>query len=94
MIKNRKMDAAKPSYQAAIGKSSSLRWDDHFVEEVKRALVACKVFCFYPIYWVIYGQFSGNFVTQGKHNPTPFSDRNRFSHFLYSWRDARTWNSE
>jgi POT family proton-dependent oligopeptide transporter len=64
MIKGRKMDAAKPSYQAALGRTSQMRWDDHFVEEVKRALVACKVFCFYPIYWVVYGQFSNNFVTQ------------------------------
>lgn len=64
MIKGRNMDAAKPSHQAALGKTAVLRWDDHFVEEVKRALVACKVFCFYPIYWVVYGQFSANFVTQ------------------------------
>ncbi|KAH7086844.1 di/tri peptide transporter 2 [Paraphoma chrysanthemicola] len=64
MIKSRKMDAAKPSYQAGLGKSSNLRWDDHFVEEVKRALIACQVFCFYPIYWVVYGNFSNNFVTQ------------------------------
>lgn len=69
MIKNRNMDGAKPSYQAALGKNSNLRWDDHFVEEVKRALVACQVFCFYPIYWVVYGQFSNNFVTQGKLEP-------------------------
>jgi POT family proton-dependent oligopeptide transporter len=65
MIKTRKMDGAKPSYQAGLGKTATLRWDDHFVEEVKRALVACKVFCFYPIYWVVYGQFSNNFITQG-----------------------------
>ena len=52
MIKARKMDAAKPSYQAAMGKTETMRWDDHFVEEVKRALIACQVFCFYPIYWV------------------------------------------
>jgi POT family proton-dependent oligopeptide transporter len=64
MIKNRKMDAAKPSYQAGLGKSSNFHWDDHFVEEVKRALIACQVFCFYPIYWVVYGNFSNNFVTQ------------------------------
>jgi POT family proton-dependent oligopeptide transporter len=64
MIKNRNMDAAKPSYQAGLGKQVSLKWDDHFVEEVKRALVGCKVFAFYPIYWVTYGQFSGNFVSQ------------------------------
>lgn len=64
MIKGRKMDAAKPSYQAALGKTPTALWDDHFVDEVKRALVACQVFCFYPIYWVVYGNFSNNFVTQ------------------------------
>ncbi|GAD96295.1 MFS peptide transporter Ptr2, putative [Paecilomyces variotii No. 5] len=65
MIVNRNMDAAKPSWQAAhSGKRTNVPWDDHFVDEVKRALVACRVFCFYPIYWVVYGQFSGNFVTQ------------------------------
>jgi POT family proton-dependent oligopeptide transporter len=65
MIKGRNMNAAKPSYQAGLGKDvSAYKWNDHFVEEVKRALVGCKVFAFYPIYWVVYGQFSGNFVTQ------------------------------
>lgn len=64
MIKGRNMDAPKPSHQAALGKTATLRWDDHFVEEVKRALIACKVFAFYPIYWVVYGQFSANFVSQ------------------------------
>ncbi|EMD93972.1 hypothetical protein COCC4DRAFT_191058 [Bipolaris maydis ATCC 48331] len=64
MIKNRNMNAPKPSYQAGLGRDTALRWDDHFVEEVKRALVACQVFAFYPIYWVIYGNFSTNFVTQ------------------------------
>lgn len=66
MIKGRNMNAAKPSFQAASGKTHVLPWDDHFVEEVKRALVACKVFAFYPIYWVVYGQFSNNFISQGK----------------------------
>ncbi|PVI02470.1 peptide transporter PTR2-A [Periconia macrospinosa] len=64
MMKNRNMEAAKPSYQAAMGNTVALRWSDHFVEEVKRALVAMKVFAFYPIYWVIYGNFSNNFVSQ------------------------------
>jgi proton-dependent oligopeptide transporter, POT family len=36
----------------------------HFVEELKRALRACKVFALYPVFWVCYGQFSSNFVTQ------------------------------
>ncbi|KAJ4345873.1 peptide transporter ptr2 [Didymosphaeria variabile] len=67
MIKGRNMNAAKPTYQAGLGNDSvatKIKWDDHFVEEVKRALTACKVFCFYPVYWVVYGQFSNNFVSQ------------------------------
>jgi POT family proton-dependent oligopeptide transporter len=64
MIKGRDMNAAKPTHQAALGKNITHGWDDHFVDEVKRALVACKVFCFYPIYWVVYGQFSNNFISQ------------------------------
>lgn len=65
MIKNRNMDAPKPTWQREhTGVEVSLPWDDHFIDELKRALVACRVFAFYPIYWVVYGQFSGNFVTQ------------------------------
>ncbi|KAG5977772.1 hypothetical protein E4U56_006891 [Claviceps arundinis] len=64
MITNGKMDAAKPSWRAQNGKSSNLNWDDHFVDELKRALMACKVFLLYPVFWVCYGQFSSNFVTQ------------------------------
>lgn len=40
-------------------------WSDKFVDEVKRALSACKVFLFYPIYWTVYGQMISSFVTQG-----------------------------
>ncbi|KKK21638.1 hypothetical protein P175DRAFT_0500965 [Aspergillus ochraceoroseus IBT 24754] len=65
MVINRNLDAPKPSWQATNGgQRTNLPWDDHFIDELKRALVACRVFCFYPIYWVVYGQFSGNFVTQ------------------------------
>ncbi|KAH0532461.1 hypothetical protein TsFJ059_001149 [Trichoderma semiorbis] len=64
MIASRNMDAAKPSWRAAHGKTKPVVWNDHFVEELKRAIRACKVFVFYPIFWVGYGQFSTNFVTQ------------------------------
>lgn len=65
MIIGRSMDAPKASWRAEHGKNTTkVPWDDHFVEELKRALVACKVFAFYPIFWVCYGQFSSNFVTQ------------------------------
>lgn len=64
MITARNMDAPKPSWRAQNGKTKPVPWSDHFVEELKRALRACKVFVFYPVFWVCYGQFSSNFVTQ------------------------------
>ncbi|KAF4120957.1 proton-dependent oligopeptide transporter, POT family, partial [Geosmithia morbida] len=56
MIVSRNMDAAKPSWRAANGKTKAVGWNDHFVDELKRAL--------HPIFWVCYGQFSTNFITQ------------------------------
>ncbi|PGH18913.1 hypothetical protein AJ80_04332 [Polytolypa hystricis UAMH7299] len=64
MIKKRNMDAPKASWQRANSGGSSVPWDDRFVDELQRALTACKVFAFYPIYWLVYGQFSSNFVSQ------------------------------
>lgn len=43
-IKHRNFDAAKPSFQAQLGSGSTVPWDDKFVDEMKRALLACKVF--------------------------------------------------
>lgn len=40
------------------------RWTDNFIDELRRALVACRIFLFYPIYWVCYGQMLNNFVSQ------------------------------
>ncbi|KAJ6441851.1 MFS peptide transporter Ptr2 [Purpureocillium lavendulum] len=56
MIMARDLDAAKPSWREAHGKTKVVPWNDHFIEELKRAL--------HPIFWVCYGQFSTNFVTQ------------------------------
>lgn len=81
MIAARDSDAAKPSWREAHGKTRVVPWNDHFIDELKRALRACKVFVFCklsetvspslscpdpldPIFWVCYGQFSTNFVTQ------------------------------
>ncbi|KAF2848299.1 peptide transporter-like protein PTR2 [Plenodomus tracheiphilus IPT5] len=55
------LDAAKPSMQR---NRRSVAWDDRFIEELKTALVACKVFLFFPIYWVTYSQMMNNFVSQ------------------------------
>jgi proton-dependent oligopeptide transporter, POT family len=46
MISARNMDAAKPSWREANGKTQPVPWNDHFVDELKRALRACKVFVF------------------------------------------------
>ncbi|KAF1848188.1 DNA repair helicase [Cucurbitaria berberidis CBS 394.84] len=58
------LDKAKPSSQEhGIGKSK-VTWDDAFIEELKTALVACKVFLFFPMYWVTFSQMMNNFVSQ------------------------------
>jgi POT family proton-dependent oligopeptide transporter len=64
MIKARNTQAPKPSWRAENGRVGNVPWNDHFIDELNRALRACKVFVFYPIFWVCYGQFSSNFVTQ------------------------------
>ncbi|KAI9675580.1 MAG: peptide transporter ptr2 [Caeruleum heppii] len=58
------LDVAKPSYQDEYGRKYKTPWDDIFIEEIKRALVACKVFVFFPIYWVTDSQMINNFVSQ------------------------------
>lgn len=52
-------DAARPS----LNPEREFPWDDLFVSEVQRAFYACKVFFFYPVYWLTYGQMSNNFVS-------------------------------
>jgi len=46
------LNGAKPSFRG----TRQFPWDDNFIEELRRALVACKVFLFFPIYWVVYNQ--------------------------------------
>lgn len=43
------MEAAKPSYQQQFGNKYNIGWDDLFVEELRRALVACKIFLYLPL---------------------------------------------
>ncbi|CCK69750.1 Ptr2p KNAG_0C06570 [Huiozyma naganishii CBS 8797] len=62
LTKNRfNFDAPKPS----LNPTKNYPWSDKFVDEIQRALGACKVFLFYPIYWTCYGQMMSGFVTQG-----------------------------
>ncbi|KAE8143625.1 POT peptide transporter [Aspergillus pseudotamarii] len=54
------LEAARPSSLEKAG--IPVQWDDVFVDELKRALVACRVF---PLYWICNGQASSNLVSQG-----------------------------
>ncbi|KAI8939276.1 hypothetical protein NX059_005102 [Plenodomus lindquistii] len=55
------LNIARPSLQRS---RKGVTWDTHFIDELKTALVACKVFLFFPIYWVTYSQMMNNFVSQ------------------------------
>jgi POT family proton-dependent oligopeptide transporter len=59
------MNAARPSYQAEYGNKYKTPWNDLFIEEIKRALVACKILVYFPTYRVVYGQMLNNFISQG-----------------------------
>ncbi|KAG6915913.1 hypothetical protein DXG01_009283 [Tephrocybe rancida] len=56
-------DIAKPSYYAEGQVPAKMTWDDEFVGEVGRTLSACKVFLFFPIFWLCYSQIDGNLGT-------------------------------
>lgn len=61
-IKNKfNFEAAKPS----VSPDRAFPWTDKFVDEIVRSLSACKVFLFYPVYWVCYGQMLNTFVSVG-----------------------------
>lgn len=65
-IKVGSFEAAKPSNLAAnrpelVAKAA---YDDVFVDEFRRALKACVVFCWYPIYWLCYNQMVNNLISQ------------------------------
>jgi hypothetical protein len=45
-------ESAKPSVQAAKGLPVTTRYNDQFVEDVKRTVQATGMFCFFPVqYW-------------------------------------------
>ncbi|KAL2813653.1 POT family-domain-containing protein [Aspergillus granulosus] len=41
-----------------------MTFDDAWVDEVHRAVKACRVFLWYPIYWFAYGQMTSNLTSQ------------------------------
>ena len=67
-VANNVAEAAKPSYQDERGRKYKTPWSDIYVDELKRGLSACRVFLFYPIYWVSFSQMFNNMVSQGRDN--------------------------
>ena len=57
-------DKNRPSQVPQESKPYWMTFDDAWVDELKRALSACRVFCFYPIYWLAYGQIDNNLTAQ------------------------------
>ncbi|KAF7363143.1 Peptide/h+ symporter protein [Mycena venus] len=56
-------DPAKPSSYKGGKVPSRITWDNEFVGEVHRTVEACKVFLFFPIYWLCWSQIDGNLGT-------------------------------
>jgi POT family proton-dependent oligopeptide transporter len=57
-------ELAKPSGIPVAERPGWMTYDDAWVDEVKRGLMACKVFLFLPIFFLAYNQMTGNLTTQ------------------------------
>jgi len=56
-------ESAKPS--KVVGeKPKWMKFDDNWVDEVRRGFKACSVFAWYPIYWLCYSQLNNNLTSQ------------------------------
>jgi POT family proton-dependent oligopeptide transporter len=47
-----------------IEKGKTQQNKNQFIDDLKQALHACRVFTFYPLYWVCYNQLVGNLTSQ------------------------------
>ncbi|KIW73101.1 hypothetical protein PV04_01245 [Phialophora macrospora] len=57
-------ERVKPSHIPAAQRPAWMTFDDAWVEEVRRGLKACAVFLYLPLYWLAYGQMTGNLTSQ------------------------------
>ncbi|KDE05745.1 POT family proton-dependent oligopeptide transporter [Microbotryum lychnidis-dioicae p1A1 Lamole] len=57
-------DAAKPSNIPVEQRPGWMTFDDAYIDELRRGLKACKVFVWYPIWWLTYNQCNNNLVSQ------------------------------
>ncbi|RYO73748.1 hypothetical protein DL766_000576 [Monosporascus sp. MC13-8B] len=57
-------DVVRPSNVPVEQRPSWMTYDDAWVDEVRRGLVACKVFLFLPLFHLAYNQMTGNLTSQ------------------------------
>jgi POT family proton-dependent oligopeptide transporter len=57
-------DRLKPSTFTDETRPKWMEFDDHWVSEVRRGFAACKVFIWYPLYWLTYNQINNNLTSQ------------------------------
>ncbi|KAI6020031.1 POT family-domain-containing protein [Pisolithus orientalis] len=56
-------ESAKPS--KVVGeKPAWMKFDDNWVEEVRRGFKACSAFLWFPVYWLSYNQLNNNLTSQ------------------------------
>lgn len=65
-FKTKSWEAVKPTNLTVSHPDLAAKatWDDVFVDELKRGLRACVVFCWYPFYWLCYVQMTNNLISQ------------------------------
>lgn len=79
-------NAAKPSHIAATGglknnNTGWIKWDDDFVDEIRRTFQACKVFIFLPIFYLADGGLAGIQVSQAASMTTNDAPNDLLSNF-------------
>ncbi|KAL6863550.1 PTR2 domain-containing protein [Trichoderma novae-zelandiae] len=57
-------DTVRPSRVAVEARPKWMTYDDAWVDEVRRGLMACKVFLFLPVFFLSYNQMTGNLTIQ------------------------------
>lgn len=57
-------DTVRPSRIAMDARPKWMTYDDAWVDEVRRGLMACKVFLFLPVFFLSYNQMTGNLTIQ------------------------------
>ncbi|KAL2866143.1 POT family-domain-containing protein [Aspergillus lucknowensis] len=57
-------DNSKPSHLLPTERPAWMTYDDAWVDEIRRGLMACKVFLFLPVFFLAYNQMTGNLTIQ------------------------------